>query len=95
MPPTRPQGAPKAPTLPFDAFRVHGHPETDFLPGIIVTRVQVLEYYPHSKMALVRYGRRGHSEMACPFSELHSTAKAALSAVEAKIPHLRPAVRAR
>ena len=78
-----------APKLPFDAFRVTTRTEGDTPSGVTVTRVQVRELYPNSKMALIRYGRRLHSEMVCPFGELFSAPAQAIAYLVKTVPTIR------
>jgi hypothetical protein len=78
----------KTPKLPFDAYRVTSRPDGFLRTGVTVTKVQVREMYPHSRLALIGCGRNLGIETTVPFKELHSTAKAAGEAVAALIPSI-------
>lgn len=75
-----------SPKPPFDALRVTIRPDGPIRSGIVITRVQVRELFPHSKTARIGYGRNLHSEALIPFSELHLTDAAALKAIAAEMP---------
>jgi hypothetical protein len=77
---------PPNPPKPFDAYRVTCRPDGSLRSGIAITKVQVRELYPHSRLALIRCGRDLSIETTVPFKELHSTAKAAGEAAALLIP---------